>query len=73
MQTYANNGGNSNIRAFEIGTDYIDVQFNGGGKVYRYSYKSAGEEKVEYMKELAKRGSGLNSYINRFVKFNYER
>ena len=37
MTLYKNLGGNSNIYAFLIGADYIDVQFN-GGKIYRYSY-----------------------------------
>lgn len=72
MQYYENLGGNSNIRAYSIGLDYIDVQFNGGA-VYRYSYNSAGKEKVEHMKRLAIQGSGLNSYIMRNARKDYER
>ena len=71
MQFYKNLGGNSNIRAFAIGADYIDVQFNGGA-VYRYSYRSAGKEKVEQMKALAVKGCGLNSYIMRNARKDYE-
>lgn len=71
MRLYSNLGGNSNIRAFLIGDDYIDVEFN-GGSVYRYSYKSAGREHVEQMKILAIQGSGLNSYIMRNVRTAYE-
>lgn len=71
MEKYKNLGGNSNVAAYEIGADYIDVQF-GGGKVYRYSYKSAGKEKVEQMKLYAQKGSGLNSYINLYARMNYE-
>lgn len=71
MTLYKNLGGNSNIYAFSIGTDYIDVQFN-GGKVYRYSYYSAGEVKVEQMKKLAVQGQGLNSYIMRNARKDYE-
>lgn len=71
MQIYKNLGGNSNISSFEMGTDFIDVQFNGGA-IYRYSYKSAGSNHIEYMKTLAIQGYGLNSYINRNVRKNYE-
>ncbi len=72
MTLYKNWGGNSNIYAFSIGTDYIDVQFN-GGKVYRYSYCSAGKAKVDQMKRLAMQGQGLNSYIMRNARDDYER
>ena len=72
MTFYKNLGGNSNIHAFSIGNDFIDVQFN-GGKIYRYSYYSAGKEKVEQMKKLAIQGQGLNSYIMRCAKYDYER
>lgn len=72
MQLYKNLGGNSNVRAFDIGGDYIDVQFNGGA-VYRYSYRSAGKEKIEEMKKLAVQGCGLNSYIMRNARKDYEK
>lgn len=72
MTEYENYGGNSNVVAYEIGYDYIDVRF-AGGSVYRYSYYSAGEENVETMKELAISGSGLNSYIMRRCRTLYER
>lgn len=73
MQTYKNVGGNSGVRAFFIGEDYIDIQFSGTNRIYRYSYNSAGSEKVEKMKKLAIVGSGLNSYIMRYAKNDYER
>lgn len=62
MQIYKNLGGNSNVSAFELGDNYIDVQFNGEA-IYRYSYMSAGVLKVDEMKRLALQGYGLNSYI----------
>lgn len=67
-----NLGCNSNIKEYEIGEDYIDVVF-GDNSLYRYSYMSAGREKVEVMKNLARQGSGLNSYIMRHAKQNYEK
>lgn len=72
MQAYLNNGGNSAIKEFEIGADYILVKFK-TDKIYKYSYKSADVERIEQMKTLALNGSGLNSYINRFVKYDYEK
>ena len=73
MQVYKNLGGDSNVKGFVIGEEYIDVQFYGTAKVYRYSYRSAGREKVEEMKKLAKIGKGLNSYIMRYARFDYEK
>ena len=63
MNRYKNSGGNSGVYAYEIGEDYIEVWFNGGGKSYAYSYRKAGRQHVENMKELAINGQGLNSYI----------
>lgn len=70
MQQYKNLGENSNVSAYSIGANYIDVQFD-GGRVYRYSYDSAGAAKVEQMKKLAVQGCGLNSYIMRYAKMDY--
>ena len=72
MQSYSNLGGNSGVRAFGIGDDYIEVQFQ-TGRIYKYSYRSAGKVKVEEMKRLALQGYGLNSYIMRFARMDYER
>lgn len=72
MARYANLGGNSSIIEYSIGDDYIDVKFS-DGFMYRYSYGSAGSAKVNEMKRLAVAGQGLNSYIMRHARFNYER
>ena len=72
MERYLNLGGNSGVEAYEIGEDYIRVQFS-DGSVYLYTYASAGREHIERMKELARRGQGLNGYINRYVRKAYER
>ena len=71
MVLYTNLNGNSNICAYEIGHDFIDVKFN-GGDVYRYSYVSAGVANIEKMKILARMGSGLNSYIMHYCRKLYE-
>ncbi len=72
MQNYKNLGGNSSVVAYSIGNDYVEVQF-ATGKIYRYSYASAGVANVEEMKTLAIQGVGLNSYIMRYVRNAYER
>jgi hypothetical protein len=68
MEIYRNSGGDSGVSSFEIGSDYITVKFSGSFRSYRYSYRKAGHNHVETMKRLARSGSGLNSYINRYVK-----
>ncbi|MFD2825877.1 hypothetical protein ACFSYG_05295 [Leeuwenhoekiella polynyae] len=73
MKRYRNLGGDSNVSEFEIGADHIVVKFSGTIRTYRYSYSRAGQNHVEAMKKLAQNGRGLNSYINRYVKFKYDK
>lgn len=72
MERYRNSDGDSGVYGYEIGNDYIRVKFSGTSKIYTYSYRKAGSNHVEKMKSLAKSGSGLNSYINAYVKFKYD-
>lgn len=73
MERYANRGGNSGVVAFEIGSNYISVQFRGNSKLYTWSYEGkAGQRHVDNMKSLARSGSGLGGYINSNVKFLYD-
>ncbi|MDR1199733.1 MAG: hypothetical protein LBK94_12115 [Prevotellaceae bacterium] len=72
MERYSNIGGDSGVSAYEIGHDYLKVKFSGTGKTYTYSYRRAGSHHVENMKNLARNGKGLNSYINRHVKYLYD-
>lgn len=73
METYQNVNGNSGIAGYEIGDTCIQVKFADTGRVYCYSYESAGRENVEEMKRLAAQGYGLNSFINRRIKYLYEK
>jgi len=70
MESYKNLGGDSNVIAYEIGTDYIKVQF-GDGSIYLYTYESAGQSNIERMKSLAIEGEGLNSFIMKNVRKSY--
>ncbi len=72
MEKYGNRGGDSGIAAFEIGDDYLDVEFS-DGSVYRWDNESCGHAHLARMKSLASAGEGLNSYINKYVKKQYAR
>jgi hypothetical protein len=69
MQTYKNLSGTSGVIAYELGPDYIDVEFKDG--VYRYNYAIPGRQLVETMKTLAASGEGLATFINQNVRGNY--
>lgn len=71
--TYRDIDHDSGISAYEIGADYIAVQFKGGYKTYFYTYASAGAAHVEQMKKLAETGDGLNSYIGLHCRLLYDR
>jgi hypothetical protein len=70
MEHYKNLGGNSGVIAYEISADSIKVQFN-TGSIYLYTYQSARKNNIEYMKQLAANGIGLNSFISRVAKKLY--
>ena len=70
MTPYANLSGKSNVASYQEDWDAINVTFK-DGSTYRYTYASAGEGIVEEMKNLARVGKGLNSFINRRAKYLY--
>ncbi|WP_126652832.1 hypothetical protein [Chryseobacterium aureum] len=72
MEKYGNHNGDSSVSAYTIGSDYIWVEFS-TGSIYEYNYSVTGKNRIENMKRLARSGSGLNGYINRYIKFNYSR
>ncbi len=70
MERYRYRHGDSSIHGYEVASKKIDVQFADG--TYRYSYMRTGRDHVERMKELARRGEGLATYISRHVHDAYE-
>jgi hypothetical protein len=68
MQTY--HGGNSGVSAFNMGPNFIIVQFKSGDR-YLYNHTAPGRRHVEAMKKLAARNEGLTTYISQHVKDNY--
>lgn len=72
MQTYRDWDNDSGVTAYEIGNDYIIIQFKvGRDRFYKYTYNSTGSSDIEEMKRLASAGDGLNEYIVE-NKVNYE-
>jgi hypothetical protein len=72
VEKYKDLDNDSGVSAYEIGTDFIRVQFSTGA-VYLYTYSSAGQENIEQMKMLAKNGEGLNAFINTKVRKAFAR
>lgn len=72
MERYRNIDGDSGVSAYEIGVDFIRVQFSTGA-TYLYTYSSAVSENIEQMKILARKGDGLNSFISTTVRKLYAR
>jgi hypothetical protein len=70
MQPYLDLNHDSGISAYESGEDFIRVWFKDGAG-YEYSSLSAGMQNIIAMNELASRGHGLNTYINRHVRKRY--
>ena len=70
MQRYKNLGSDSGVVAYEIGKDFIKVQFV-DGSTYLYNYSLPGKDEVEMMKQLALAGSGLATFINKYIRGNY--
>lgn len=73
MISYKNLHGNSNVKCYNISENYIDIEFYNTPLVYRYSNVIPGIHVLNEIKRLAIQGYGLNSFINRYVKKNYEK
>lgn len=70
MQPYKNLSGISGVKAFAMDEKAIQIRFMNGA-IYRYTHASSGEMEVLRMKTLARRGFGLNRFINQHVRKNY--
>jgi len=70
MERYKNRGGNSGVVSFEITAESITIQFRDNSQ-YLYNTIRPGLTAVNRMKELARAGLGLNSYISRSIRKNF--
>lgn len=71
MEKYKNLAGHSGVASFVTGSNSITVTFT-DEIVYTYTDRSAGPANVTAMKQLAKNGAGLNTFINKNVRKKYE-
>jgi hypothetical protein len=72
MQRYKNLSGDSGVIAYEILDEGIEVRFR-DGRTYLYTNGSAGRENIETMKQLARAGRGLSTFISTTVRHRYVR
>lgn len=70
MKKYKNLSGNSGVTFYKIEPSQLTVSFK-DGETYIYSSLKPGLFHLEKMKALAIQGSGLGTYISKFVKKNY--
>ena len=70
IERYRNFGGNSGVISYAVGLGYITVAFH-DKSAYLYTDASAGARNVASMVALARRGQGLNGFINRVVRDRY--
>ena len=68
---YANLSGKSGVAGYSAGDGFILVRFK-DGSTYRYTFLSAGRSAVDAMTDKARAGYGLNRFINKSVRGNYE-
>jgi len=72
MERYRDVDADSGAVAYEIGPDFIRVQF-ADGSIYLYTNASASPKNIDRMKQLARAGEGLNNFININVRKGYAR
>lgn len=70
LERYRDVSGDSGILAYGIGPDFVVVEFK-SGSAYLYNYAEPGRKHVEAMKQLARAGDHLTTYINQHVRGNY--
>lgn len=71
MDKYANLGRDLNVIGYDIGIGSITVYFS-DGSAYLYGSIKPGINHVAEMQKLAIAGRGLNGYINKKVKYDYQ-
>jgi hypothetical protein len=70
MTRYKNLSGASGVTSYSVTCDSIIIEFK-DRRVYLYDYRIPGAREVEAMKQLASKGRGLATYVNKFVRKRY--
>lgn len=71
MERYEDLGGTSGVTFFEIEGERIVVRFRDDEYEYVYDGERPGRAHVDMMKQRARAGRGLATYINRCVRDDY--
>jgi hypothetical protein len=72
MEHYANRGGQSGVVAYEIRPYEVIIQF-ASGTCYTYTSASVGEANLNKMKQLARKGQGLSTFINKHLHDHFDK
>jgi hypothetical protein len=72
FEQYGDGAGNKGVLRYALSPDAIHVQFH-DDRIYVYSNEKPGTQHVEAMKQLARQGTGLSTYISQRVQDRYER
>lgn len=70
FQSYRKVRGASGVVAYAVVDDAMHIQFR-NGDVYVYTPAATGRLHLKVMKQLARAGAGLSTYISRQVKDRY--
>jgi hypothetical protein len=70
---YSKLSGDSGVVAYDIGDDFIKIQFRHNRKVYVYDSAKPGWSHVQQMQRLATAGRGLSTYISQQVGKNFSK
>ncbi len=70
MEKYGDVSNRSGVTAYEALPDGIKVQFV-HGPTYLYTNESAGAVSIEQMKDAARAGHGLATFISQYVRGRY--
>jgi len=72
MEKYGNLGGDSGVVSYDSLSTSIKIQFVNNSTIYVYTYSKPGKIHVEKMKQLARAGRGLATYISQKVRDDYD-
>ena len=71
MRQYGGHARKHGVVRYNLHPDSIEVEFTSGW-IYQFSYAKPGALRVERMKQLAEAGTGLSTFINKYVRTRYE-
>ena len=72
LHHYPDDGHQTGVLAYSLDKDSITVLFREGW-LYLYDSDRPGARHVKNMKDLARQGSGLSTYISQHVRENYKK